>query len=120
MDYTFIEIDKELLPYNFDIVLRNWDNQEVSYSMDVNYNVSGNYFTFTLYYDGEILVQNEKLVLGQPLFKFLSEDNDLNMDDRFPKDVIIPMSLTDNIGKVDYENINKSVYLYIVNRDVLL
>lgn len=120
MDYAFIEIDKDLLPYNFEIILKNWANQEVLYSMDVNYNVSGDFFTFTLYYEGEILVENEKLVLGQPLFKFLSQDKDLNMDDRFPQDVIIPMSLTGNIGKVDYENINKSVYIFIVNRQVLI
>lgn len=119
MDYTFIQIDKDLLPYNFDIVLKNYANQDILYSIDINYNTASDFFTFTLYYNGETLIENEKLVLGQPLFKFLSEDKESNLDEKFPKDVIIPIALTDKIGIVGYENINESVYLFIVNRDVL-
>ena len=55
MDYAFIEIDKDLLPYNFEIILKNWANQEVLYSMDVNYNVSGDFFTFTFIMKGKYL-----------------------------------------------------------------
>lgn len=117
--HTFIEIDKDLIPYEFDLLLRDFENNQALYSFIVNYNKLGDFYTFSLIRSGETLIEGEKLVLDQPLFKFYSEDKGLNLDRRFPKDVMIPVSLTSAISRVGINELNRSVYLFIIDRDVL-
>lgn len=117
--YNFINIDKEIVPYNFDILLKNVENQDTLYNMEVDYNTSNDFFTFTLKYQDQILVQNEKLTLNMPLFKRLSEDVNLNLDVRYPKDVLIPLSMNNEVQRAGYEQLGNSVYLFVIDRDVL-
>lgn len=117
--YNFINIRKDLVPYNFNILLRNVNNQDALYKMEVDYNTSSDFFTFTLLYQDEILIQNEKLTLNMPLFKRLSEDVNLNLDVRYPKDVLIPLSMSNEVERAGYKELGNSVYLFAIDRDVL-
>ena len=58
-----ILVDKTLLPYSFDILLgAEWFN------LGFKYNETAGIFTVTLSKDGEVIVYDEPLMYGFPLF----------------------------------------------------
>lgn len=105
----YIEIDKDLIPYRFDITLK-----EETYTFDVNYNYLKDYFTIDLFKNGEIIVLGEKLIYGKPLF-LSAQYRDI------PKVEIIPLDLSNQTERITFENLNNEVFLYIVgdNNEVL-
>lgn len=98
-----IEIDKNNLPEQFDIEL----GTEL-FTMEVNYNETGDFFTVDLYqYDNpEPLVLGEKLMYGQPLFRDIE-------DQRFPAPTIVPLDLSGKETRVSRENFGRTVFLVI-------
>jgi len=97
----YIEIDKELIPYRFDITLAG----EV-FLFDVRYNEQADVFTVDLFdVNEDPIVYGEPLVLGQPLF------SDLN-DERLPLDELTPLDLSGRESRVTYDNLGKTVFLY--------
>lgn len=97
-----IEIEKELLPYRFDIVL---SGQE--YNMEVMYNKTADLFTITLSKDNEVLVYNEPIIYGVELFA------DVYQSGLFPMISIVPLDESGNETEVTYENFGKTVFLTI-------
>ncbi|MDQ9759134.1 hypothetical protein RFZ45_09435, partial [Acinetobacter baumannii] len=59
-----IEIEMELVPYNFDIMLAG-----ENFNMEFFYNSIGDFYTVTLRREEEVLVYNEPIVYGVELFK---------------------------------------------------
>ena len=97
-----IEIEKELLPYNFDIALAG---EEFNMSMD--YNKAADLFTCTLSKDGEVVVYNEPLIYGVELFA------DVYRADYFPAISIVPLDEAGIETAITYENFCKTVFLTI-------
>lgn len=103
LDKEYIEIEKELIPYSFEIEL----GAEI-FELEIRYNQVGDYFTIDLYKDGEVLCYGEKIVYGEPLF-------DAIYDSRFPAPTIIPMDVSGNETRVGWDNLNETVFLVVMN-----
>ncbi|MCA0980243.1 phage baseplate plug protein [Exiguobacterium aestuarii] len=97
----YIEIDKDLIPYRFDITLGN-----SVYFMEFRYNRTFDFFTVDLLNEAE-----EPLVFGEPLVygKQLFEDMD---DIRFPVSRLVPLDLSGVESRITFDNLNKTVFLY--------
>lgn len=98
----YIDIEKEQIPYRFDISLA-----EENFTFEVHYNAEYDFFTVDLERDGEALAVGEKLVYGMPLFYDI-------MDNRFPKLPIVPFDESDKSKAVTWETLGKSVFLYVI------
>ena len=97
----FIEINKDLVPYQFNILLADqW------FEMYINHNKTADLFTVTIYKDNE-LICTEPLVLNVPLFC------DVYQPVKFPAITITPHSTTERV--ITHENVGNSVFLTIDN-----
>lgn len=101
-----IEIEKELLPYNFDIELAGEE-----FNIEINYNKAANLFTATLMKDDEVLVYNEPIIYGVELFA------DVYISDKFPMISIVPFDQSGQENAVTYENFGETVLLTIDDED---
>lgn len=97
-----IEIDKTLLPYNFDIELAGEE-----FNIEIFYNKTADLFTATLVKGEETLVFNEPIIYGVELFK------DVYQNDRYPRISIVPLDQSGEETEITYENFNKTVFLTI-------
>lgn len=104
MDFEYIEIDTELVTYRFQITLG-----VERFEIRVRYNELHDYFTMDLYKDEEALAYGEKLVYGVPLFSEI-------YDERFPGTEIIPLDASGNENRITYDNLNKTVFLQVMNK----
>lgn len=96
-----IIIEKDLIPYTFEIVLGN-ENFEFS----IDYNETADLFTISLYKD-DILIVTEPIIYNQPLF------GDVYMVDKYPVIVIVPIDESGQETEVTRENFGSSVFLCI-------
>jgi hypothetical protein len=97
-----IEIDKEAIPYQFDIELAG----EV-FTMEIHYNTRFDFFTVTLYKDDELIVAGEKIVYGNPLFSSI-------IDERLPKVPIIPIDESGKpVERITWDNFGETVVLLV-------
>lgn len=103
MDFEYIEIEKEIVPYSFDIQLA-----AEQFTMRVRYNEMHDYFTIDLEKEGKIIVQGEKVCYGTPLF---SERYDIDL----PPLEILPYDESGTENRVSYDNLGKTVFLMVVN-----
>jgi len=104
MDY--IEIDKDSLPYRFDISI-----VDEPFTMEVHYNAEYDFFAVDLEdSDGNVLVSGEKLVYGQSLFVDV-------WDSRFPKLPLVPWDESEKSDAVTWSTLGTSVFLYIVEEE---
>jgi hypothetical protein len=104
----YININKELIPYEFDIVL-----DKKLYVLGLNYNYTYDFFSVDLYRNKELILSGEKLVYGLPLFV-----NYQYLD--VPKNIVlIPLDITEDNNDITYDNFNESVFIYIFNKDEL-
>lgn len=97
-----IEVDKSLIPYSFDILLA-----AELFNLEFHYNKTADLFTVTLSKNGEVLVYNEPIMYGMPLF------SDVYVSDVFPAPDIIPLDESGEENKVTYENFGETVFLTI-------
>lgn len=98
----YIDIDKNEIPYAFEIELAG----EI-FEIEVNYNEAFNFFTVDLFKEGLPLVTGEKLILNRHLFR-----NYVNID--LPNVKIIPMDRAQQETRITYDNLNETVFLFIV------
>lgn len=105
LNFEYIEIEKALIPYRFEMEL----GAEL-FMLEIRYNELRDYFTLDLQKDEEILVHGEKLVYATPLFSEV-------FDNRFPAPTIIPIDPSGKETRVTFENLNKTVFLKLVNNN---
>ena len=98
----YIEVEKELMPYNFNIVLAGEE-----FNMAFMYNKTADLFTCTLAKNGKVVVHNEPLIYGAELFK------DVYRADYFPALAIVPIDEAGIEDKITYANFGKTVFLTI-------
>lgn len=101
----YIEIDKETIPYKFDMALAG-----DTYTFYVNYNTQGDFFTIDLYKNDKVIVLGEKIVYGRQLFSSYQYKN-------IPKVPIIPLDLAGNTERITFDNMNKDVFLFLIEGD---
>jgi len=97
-----IEVEKELMPYSFDIVLAGEE-----YNMEFMYNKAAELFTCTLSKEDEVLVYNEPIVYGVEMFA------DVYKSGLFPMVAIVPLDESGQENSVTYDNFGKTVFLTI-------
>jgi hypothetical protein len=109
----YIEIDKTLIPYDFDITM---DNK--TYTFSVRYNNVADFFSVDISRQGVLLAGGEKLVYGQPLFGtrvtllngkyvIIPKTND------FPAVLMFPYDTAQIESRVSYSNLGDSVRLWL-------
>lgn len=99
-----IEIEKELLPYNFDIELAGDE-----FNIEIFYNKAADLFTATLRKGEEVLCYNEPIVYGVELFA------DVYTSGKFPMISIVPFDQSEQEIVVTYDNFGTTVLLTIDN-----
>ncbi|UHR03256.1 hypothetical protein LV469_02910 [Peptoniphilus sp. GNH] len=99
----FINIDKNQIPYEFEIVLDN-----STFQLELNYNSVGDFFTVSVKKDHVKIVDSYKVVYNVELFENLKYLG-------VPKVVIKPFDTTGIANKVDYDNLNEDVFLYVLD-----
>jgi len=98
-----ILIQKDLIPYNFNIVL----GAEM-FEIEVDYNETADLFTITLYKDEQMIV-TEPIIYNVPLFQ------DVYMVGRYPVLTIVPCDESKQATAVSWENFNETVFLCVDN-----
>lgn len=106
--YDVVNFVKEELPERFEI-----DFYEETVVLQFDYNETGDFFTVHLYkigYDGEDVpvVLGEKLVLGRPLWENIPRFD-------IPAPTLIPLDIGMEADRITHENMNESVFLYILD-----
>ena len=97
----YIEINKELVPYQFSILLADeW------FELYINYNKTADMYTVSLYKDDE-LISTEPLILGAPLFR------DVDQPERYPAIELVPYAPGGDAKAVNFESLGESVFLSI-------
>ena len=99
----YIDIDKNLIPYEFEMTLAN-----ELFRFKVNYNGEFDYFTIDLFKNNETIILGEKLIYGRPLFLSCLEG---------PKIDIVPYDIAGRVERINYENLNEEVFLFLVGDD---
>ncbi|QOS97546.1 hypothetical protein JNUCC42_13190 [Brevibacterium sp. JNUCC-42] len=98
---SIIDIEKELIPYHFEISL-----VDELFEMEIHYNSEYDFFTVDLLKNKEVLVYGEKIVYGMPLFR-------TGADERFPKIEIIPYDESEKDQIVTWQTLHETVFLFI-------
>lgn len=97
-----IEINKNALPYNFNIVLGAEE-----YNLEFKYNSVCDLFTCTLSKNAEVLVYDEPLIYGTKLFQ------DVYDAETFPCLDIVPCDESGKENAVTFKNMGVTVFLTI-------
>ncbi|NEZ48025.1 hypothetical protein FDF74_12675 [Clostridium niameyense] len=109
-----IPIYADEIPYSFEIEL-----SKKIYTLEFNYNYIFDFFTVTLKLNKEVLVEDEKLVLNQQLFKELSKDIEGFEDEKFPEEILISVSSNGDDTRIGMDNFGDTVQLYYVTKEDL-
>ncbi len=94
-----IPIEKENIPYQFEISLGN-----ELFTLEVNYNEVHDFFSLDLIRSGEVLVYGAKLVYANPVFASIE-------DERFPLPLITPLDESGRETAVTWDNLGVTVFL---------
>ena len=97
-----IEIEKDQIPYSFDILLADEE-----FELGIYYNQRHDLFTIELIKNGETLAY-EPIIYGVPLFQDVFQES-------FPALQIVPLDEAGIEVEVNFENMNETVFLTIDN-----
>lgn len=101
----YIAIEKDLIPYRFDIAIGG-----KTFTFEIHYNAEHDFFTVDLYRNEQLIAAGIKVVYGRPLFWGL-EYLDV------PQVPIIPLDLSGQADRVSWDNLNETVFLWLVKDD---
>ena len=99
----YININKNQVPYVFEINLKN-----ETFQFEVFYNTVGDFFTINLFKNHLPIIQGEKVVYNVPLFEQFSHLG-------VPEVKILPFDTTKNSNRINYENMSEDVFLYVLD-----
>lgn len=98
-----ITINKNMIPYTFDILLA-----DDLFNIRIDYNMTADLFIVTLTKDEETICI-EPIIYGQRLFK------DLYQPKKFPAIDIIPLDESGQENKITFDNLCNTVLLIVDN-----
>ncbi len=98
----YIEVDKNLMPYSFDILL----GAEM-FNLAFKWNERAAQFTCTLSKDDEVLVYDEPLIYGSVLFASEYQSG------VFPPLDLVPWDESEQETEVTFDNFGKTVFLTV-------
>lgn len=104
MKYDRMPINKNMLPYNFRILLG-----DELFNLAVSYNESHDFFTIALIKDDILICSGEPIMYGVPLF------HDIYKVGKYPALDIIPFDESGENDRVTFENLNETVFLQVDN-----
>lgn len=104
---TVLEVSKELLPYQCDIVLGG-----ELFTLHFAYNATAMLFTVDLYKDGKLVCAGEPIMYGVPLWSDVFRSKD------FPHVAIIPLDPSEEHNTVTYDNLSDTVLLIVTSLEV--
>jgi len=103
----FIPLDKESIPYRFDIKIAG-----KTYGFEIHYNEVADFFAIDLYDGEELLISGERLVYGSPLFRtYIGKE--------FPAAAIIPADVAGQETDLIWANMADTVFLFVVTEGEL-
>lgn len=102
-----LEIDKNKIPYIFSL-----KSKEEIYLLRIKHFKHNNrIYIDVMDEDGEIILENEKLVYGRPLGWFLLKDDNNNVNSDFLNCYIVPLSKSNKAEPVTLENFCNTIFL---------
>lgn len=110
MKRDIIEINKELIPYEFDISLAN-----ETFRIGIDYNETAAFFTLSLSKRNEDTGAYDEICAGEPIVYGVPLWNDVYKSGKFPAPVIIPYDESGESDAVTFDNLNRTVFLTIDN-----
>ena len=93
-----IEIDKKKIPYVFTFKSGN----EIYLLRIKHFKSNNRIYVDVMDENGEIMLENEKLIYGRPLGWFINKDENNNINNKFLNCYIVPLS---------YENFCETIFL---------
>lgn len=99
---SVININKELIPYTFDILLGG-----KTFTIRVDYNATGDLFVLSLYKDKQLIRAGQPLIYGKKLWETVRVTKD------FPLESIVPFDESGESIAVSFNNLNETVFLVI-------
>ena len=104
MKRDIFNINKNMIPYRFDIILAG----EV-FEIGVKYNNYADLFTMSLTKNKELICAGEPVIYGVPLFK------DIYVSGKYPTLKIVPFDESNENKEVTWDNFGETVRLIIDN-----
>ena len=102
-----IEIDKNKIPYVF-----TFKSSNKIYLLRIKHFKANNHIYIDIMDEnGEILLENEKLICGRPLGWFFLKDDNKNINNNFINCYIVPLAQDNKEIPVTLENFCESVFL---------
>ena len=102
-----IEIDKNKIPYVFTFK----SGSEIFLLRIKHFKTNDRIYIDIMDEDGEILLENEKLICGRPLGWFMLEDDNKNINNDFINCYIVPLAQDNKEIPVTFENFCETVFL---------
>lgn len=112
MKRDIIEIDKDLVPYEFDIVLA-----DETFKIGVNFNETAELFTLDLSKLDEESGEYETICKGEPIIYGKALFSDVFVNGKYPAVDIVPYDESGENNAVTFDNLNETVFLCIDNTD---
>lgn len=110
MKHDYIEIDRDKVPYDFNITLA-----DETFMIGVDYNETAEFFTLQLSKLNEESGKYDEICAGEPVVYGMPLWNDVYRSGKFPALDIVPVDESGENNAVTYDNINKTVFLMIDN-----
>lgn len=112
MKRDIIEINKDLIPYEFDIVLA-----DETFKIGINFNETAELFTADLWKLDEESGEYEEICLGEPIIYGKKLWEDVYINGKYPSVDIVPFDESGENNAVTFDNLNETVFLCIDNTD---
>lgn len=102
-----IEIDKNKIPYTFTFK----SGSEIYLLKTKHFKSNNSIYIDIMNENGEMLLENEKLIYGRPLGWFILKDENNNLNNNFLNCYIVPLSADKKELPITLENFGETVFL---------
>ena len=104
-----LPIEKDLIPYDFDVTLSGKD-----YNFMFEYNQVNDGFTCTLSKDSIVLVASEPVIYGTTLFESVQYDSNEILADGFFSELLLPYDFSGESNAVNSATFGTNVQIFVL------
>jgi len=110
---NYLPIDKKSVPYRFEVQLKG-----KTYTFDVLYNTTGDFFTINLYKSDQLIYAGEKIDYNRYLFCTRLENGKIvtNHPD-IPQVILVPYDPAGKAKRVGWDELGDQVLVFILTED---